>query len=357
MDSAPPECEGRRSAAGSQPAEIPKLTFEPTYKCHLRCQMCFFWGGHTAGRTKALVGMRDELDLAEVKTILLPQCLDCRVRTIAFAGGEVLLRRDILDMVGLFKDAGLSTIVESSLAVPMTDSDIARLSGICDFLWTSIDGVEATHDAIRGRHGAFSRSLGNLKRLLQPANMTRPRVLVNLVLQEENVGEVAAVAHTLMTMGVDSFRVQLMSWNDQVSDVLDSKSDLPTIAMLPPKSKRVASAKALEQIGLAKRLFEDAGKAFHSFPPAADLSSELIDDWYSGSYRGEHFGGCGRVNRPRVDPYGNVHLCVNGGPRLGNVRDDHLGAIWQSTARESFASIVAARKPSECHTCCKQRWV
>src|ERR1035438_7099082 len=134
----------------SELGHISKLTFEPTYRCHLRCRMCFFWGNHSASHTSAQLRTRTELTFSDVRDVLVRQCLDCGVRPIAFAGGEVLLRPDLLDMVELFRHAGLSTIVESSLAVDLSDEEIARLSALCDYLWTSLDGTEETHDAIRG---------------------------------------------------------------------------------------------------------------------------------------------------------------------------------------------------------------
>ena len=76
-----------------------KLTFEPTYKCGLRCKMCFFWGEHSAKNTLTSIRGQEELQFAEIRDVLLPQCLDCAIGTIALAGGEPLLRPDATETV------------------------------------------------------------------------------------------------------------------------------------------------------------------------------------------------------------------------------------------------------------------
>jgi len=259
-------------------------------------------------------------------------------------------------MLELFRREGVSTMVESSLALELNDRQLCRLGEYCNYLWTSIDGIEATHDAIRGRRNAYSQTIGNLRRVLQRTEAERPRVLVNLLLQRENISDVVQVARMLMHIGVDALRVQLMSWTDSVSAILSTGTKQPHVATLPPRPEMIASAYALEQLMRAQQIVVVAGKRFYSFPPINAMSCELLDQWYDGAYQGKHFGGCGRLERPRIDPYGNVHVCVNGGPLLGNIRETHLRDIWQSWDIAQFANELVRHRPRECHTCCKQRW-
>lgn len=336
---------------------IRKLTFEPTYKCGLRCKMCFFWGEHSAKSTLTSLRGQEELQFAEIRDVLLPQCLDCAIGTIALAGGEPLLRPDAIDILELFRHEGVSTMVESSLALELNNQQLCRLGENCNYLWTSIDGLEASHNTIRGRPNAYSQTIGNLRRLLQRLDVERPRVIVNFVLQQKNICDVAQVARMLMDIGVDAFRVQLMSWTDNVSALLSTGNKQPHVATLPPQPEMIASAYALEQLMGVQEMVIGAGKRFYSFPPIIDMSCELLDQWYNGAYQGMHFGGCGRLERPRIDPYGNVHVCVNGGPLLGNIRETNLRDIWQSWDNAKFADELARHRPRECHTCCKQSWV
>jgi MoaA/NifB/PqqE/SkfB family radical SAM enzyme len=351
-----------RLSSGTTPSpsayypHVAKLTFEPTYRCPLRCRMCFFWGPHSASRTATMIRGRDELAFDAVRDLLLPQCVDCGVDTIAFAGGEVLLRPDILDVLELFRNAGLATIVESSLAVELTDAELDRLASASDYIWTSIDGIGSTHDAIRGRQGAFALTIRNVRELVQKRGGRSSRILVNLVLQDSNVEDLVPLAELLVGLGVDSFRVQLLSWSDSAASLPVTDRDTPSVAKLPPRATSIRATHAWEKIVLARTILRSAGKAFHSFPPYAALDERLVSEWYDGGYHGEYFDGCGRIDRPRIDAYGNVYMCVNGGPSLGNVRDMHLGEIWQSTRRADFAAEVAAQKPRVCHTCCKQAW-
>lgn len=349
---------GGRSAADSDgsgastQARISKLTFEPTYRCLLRCRMCFFWGTHSAAHTAGVIRNRRELTSTEIQKLLLPQCQACQLQTIAFAGGEILLRPDIFDIVEAFRSADISTIAESSLAVEMTDREIERFSDGCDYLWTSLDGTDATHDAIRGMRGAFARTTHNIARLLQRRGNASPRLLVNFVLQESNVADVVPLSRMLIRLGVSSFRLQLLSWNAGASVPGASHA----VALLPSRAVAIDASFALEQVATARALFDEAGKSFSVFPPQADLSEELLVDWYTGQYDGSHFAGCGRLERPRIDPYGSVYVCVNGGPVLGNIQDQALSDIWSSANRSLFGEEIAKRRPAGCHTCCKQAW-
>lgn len=168
--------------------------WELTLACNLRCDHC----GSAAGfprpselSTKEALGICDQL----------PELL---VREVNFTGGEPLVRRDWPQIAMRLCELGIVTklITNGVLLGPDT---VAKLkdAGI-ERIGVSLDGLEATHDRIRGRPGLFRHILVEIERLLKADVAVTAITTVTAI----NVGQLPAVFSLLRALGVDFWQFQ-----------------------------------------------------------------------------------------------------------------------------------------------------
>ena len=98
---------------------LPLLIFYPTGRCNSRCVTCDWWRSTGDG----------ELNLSEIRDFAdtLPPL---GTRTVAFSGGEPLLRRDVFDIAALFRGHGIRLeLLTSGVLLPGRAKDVAASFG------------------------------------------------------------------------------------------------------------------------------------------------------------------------------------------------------------------------------------
>lgn len=104
-----------RDANPSRRYNFPTLFFEATRRCNLSCPMCMT-GSDDHRKVKREAGK--ELDADEVERHILDTARDIGVRTIAWSGGEFLIRKDAVELVRRATAHGYeSTVVSNALLV------------------------------------------------------------------------------------------------------------------------------------------------------------------------------------------------------------------------------------------------
>jgi len=165
-----------------------------TDTCNLACGHCFAWRDLNRGEDLTL----DEL--AALADDLGP--LD----NLNLAGGEPFLRPDLPAVVDLFVDrCGVRSVycptsgwftdrtvaaVRAALSRPGLDRFVVELS---------FDGLPATHDALRGRSGAFARALATYD-ALAALQYEHPRLHVHAIAtaSNQNIDEIQELADHLL---------------------------------------------------------------------------------------------------------------------------------------------------------------
>ena len=130
------------------------VVWDITYACNLRCKHCYA----NAGRP-----LSDELDTQEAKRVI--DVLDrAGVVSIAWSGGEPLVRPDIFELSKYAADKGIYVAMATNGTLITEEvADKLRASGV-KFLQISLDGADAkTHDEFRGVPGAWSRAVRGIK--------------------------------------------------------------------------------------------------------------------------------------------------------------------------------------------------
>ena len=77
---------------------------------------------------------------------------------MAFEGGEPLLRQDLTEILAFSRSLPLHTslITNGTLLESRIDDIAPYINGV---VYVSLDGLEKTHDAIRGVNGSFRKAL------------------------------------------------------------------------------------------------------------------------------------------------------------------------------------------------------
>src|SRR5712692_5955524 len=120
--------------------------WEVTLKCNLACRHC----GSRAGSARV-----NELSTAEALD-LVKQLAEVGIDTVSLIGGEAFLRPDWLTIAAAIHDAGMAcSMVTGGYGISATTARRMRDAGM-SLVSVSIDGLEATHDDLRGRRGSWA---------------------------------------------------------------------------------------------------------------------------------------------------------------------------------------------------------
>ena len=155
-----------------------------TYNCNLRCKMCPFW-------------KRSNKDLStEVEKVILRRIYDSGACAIAFEGGEPLLRKDLREILAFSRSLPLQTslVTNGTLLASRIDEIAQYINGA---IYVSLDGLEKTHDAIRGVSGSFRRTLEGIT-----AASKRVSVIINTTIMKENIDEIEDLVELAKGLGV-----------------------------------------------------------------------------------------------------------------------------------------------------------
>lgn len=168
--------------------------WEITLQCNLGCIHC----GSRAGKARA-----NELDTAEALD-LVGQLADVGVGEVTLIGGESFLRPDWLDIAREIRNQGMRLTMTTGgfglgpkLAEQMADVGFSRVS-------VSIDGLEQTHDYLRGKKDSWKWCF----RALESLQNVGIGVSTNTQLNRLNAPELPRLYEQIHRAGVRVWQVQ-----------------------------------------------------------------------------------------------------------------------------------------------------
>ena len=170
------------------------IGWELTLACNLRCRHC----GSSAGLARA-----NELTLKESLAICdqFPALL---VQEVDFTGGEPLLRPDWPRIVAHLGKLGISTKILTN-GLTLGPDTVAQMKEVgIAAVGVSLDGLEATHDYIRGYNGLFHCVLTGIDRVLNAGLPLTVLTTVNAL----NLNELPSLFELLRSLGVSRWQIQ-----------------------------------------------------------------------------------------------------------------------------------------------------
>jgi radical SAM protein with 4Fe4S-binding SPASM domain len=169
------------------------LFWEATARCNLSCVHC----------RRVETAAENELSTEEAKAVFT-SAAEVGPPVVVFSGGEPLLREDWEPLAAAAADVGVptalatnGTLIDEALAGRIAAAGFRRVA-------VSIDGADPdTHDALRGRPGAFARAVAGIESLRRAG----AAVQINATVSRRNVAELGRIQALARSLGAEALHL------------------------------------------------------------------------------------------------------------------------------------------------------
>ena len=315
-----------------------QLTFFLTRRCNAKCPFCFY-----ISQKDQAVSAANELSLAEIEKIA-PRL--GKLLWLAFSGGEIFLRSDLVEITKLFYKINQPAIILlptngllQETIYTSTEAILRNCPESSIVVKLSLDGPEHIHDELRGVRGAFRKTLKTceaLRRLVD--NYENFELGINTVFcqaNQDHIEEIIGLVQTLpqvKTHTISLIRGEVF-WDDlkQVdlqkykNAIVRLESDLKK--QLAARYRfRGAKLKAAQDILQRRLIYEAAGTTNRTSPCYA-----------------------GKLNLVLTE-MGDLYPCEDFSERMrfGNIRENEydLHGLLHSKRGRNILKFIAEK---ECH--------
>jgi radical SAM protein with 4Fe4S-binding SPASM domain len=169
--------------------------WELTLACNLACVHC----GSRAAKARP-----EELTTAEALD-LIRQMAEAGITEVTLIGGEAYLRADWLEIVRGIRTARMTcSLTTGGYGISAAAAQAMREAGLQQ-VSVSIDGLQATHDSLRGRQGSWRAAFQTLERL---RNAGLP-VCANTQINRLSAPELPLLYRDLVQAGIGAWQLAL----------------------------------------------------------------------------------------------------------------------------------------------------
>jgi radical SAM protein with 4Fe4S-binding SPASM domain len=311
----------------SAPLEV---GWDVTYRCNARCTYCTNWTTDYP-----------DMPLDKVAT-LVDRIARLGTFQVSLSGGEQMMRKDLVEVVGLIKRAGMRCSMVTNGSISREPIFRALMQAGVDSITFSIDGsTKESHELFR-RGTDFDRLLNSIRTCvkLRKEEGFATRLSTNTVLTNRNVEEVPKIGALVRSLGVDAFKFQPV-WKQHFVEGHLKHADTENFNDVYgfTKDNEALLAKAVTAI-------ETSGSA--NDPEF----TRLIPDFYLGTEAAHEIACFAGRAFLFVDADGNVFPCGKVQRSFGNLLDDQWktssdGMFETPKARELKAEMTA----QECGGC------
>lgn len=312
------------------------VTLLVSYRCNLRCKMCFYYNEIEKDKTCKLIEERstEELTLTQIKD-LIDQCADMKVKVFTIHGGEPLLYPNIFEISKYAKDKGMlvnfvtnGTLINEAIALRIVESGINHIT-------FSLDGPEKIHDEIRSIPGTFTRLISGIKILkdMKTNGAKIPALSVSTYISAINQKKLAQTLRVVNKTGIKDWGVGVITHNtdkltSETKKILNIKGSMAigNLEELNDEVKNINLDILNNQREACKVINEGDDYNLNIIFPSKDAINNYYDpDWNEVS-------NCTcRWSRTVISPYGEVFPCVNlsmAGCIVGDIKEQQLKEIW-----------------------------
>jgi nif11-class peptide radical SAM maturase 3 len=235
---------------------ISYAVWEITLKCNLACQHCGSRAGHA--RTQEL-STAEALDLVQ-------QLADVGIKEVTLIGGEAFLRPDWLDIARAITQAGMVCgMTTGGFGITLETAQQMKEAGI-RVVSVSVDGLEATHDRLRGKPGSWQWAFKTMSHLKQAGIPFGCNTQINRL----SAPEFPLIYECLRDAGIFAWQIQLTVPMGNAADnheILLQPSELidvyPMLAQVAERAQqegvRIQAGNNIGYYGPYERLLRGAG--------------------------------------------------------------------------------------------------
>jgi MoaA/NifB/PqqE/SkfB family radical SAM enzyme len=326
-----------RGACRAEKSLPQELHLEITHRCDLKCRMCHHW------RMKR---QKKEITPSEIAHLLDNSKLLDGIKIAVLTGGEPLLRDDLAEIASVitkrFPKISLGILTNlSNSSLLFRRIEECRKNGVSRlWLGSSLDGVGAVNDAVRGVSGAYARTMRTAAELR--AKYPAIDVSFNFTLLPFNAGNLVESYLAAKKMNIwfgaqkvvnhEGFKVEKYAWDAKSLRTAVSQIDW-IIADICGKNnafEKMMSAIERETPWLWNSLIYWTRLREYMINPR-----RFMDDCYAGK------------RYAMLSPRGELFFCpVRKHRTVGNALTDGFDHVWSGKNAETERKFIAKAR---CH--------
>jgi len=291
-----------------------------TYNCNLKCKHCYSDSGNIS---------KMELSTKEAMNVV-DQIANFGVTSLAFSGGEPLMRKDFFEVARHAVEVGLYVSLATNGTL-LTEENVRKLKEIgLHYVEVSLDGANArTHDFFRGQNGAFDQTIQGLKNCMDEKICT----CIAITGTKNNLKEIPSVLEMAENMGINRFTLFNFVPTGRGKDIVASDlSPQEREELLRFFTKKLSEDHKIAILSTTPQLARVALQS--QSPTQNDLIMPLAHmeaATISGRAKSlaDFIGGCGAGRLYcAISPEGNVQPCVFFPLVVGNLKEERIEDIW-----------------------------
>lgn len=328
------------------------VVYEATMRCNLKCEFCF------VGDLLNLEGeWRHELTVDALREAFP----DKRGLRVSLTGGEIFVRKDVEQLLDLFRQKGYACGYLTTNGTAITEARAAALAdlaaaGFIEHISVSIDGPGAVHDAARGVSGTFERTSAGLRRLQEAAAKKGAtlKVSINTTVTRESLDALDQMVDVAAELGVDAIGLNHLMYAtpDEVDQTLKilGETDRRLVATFVTANPGVSPAAVSEKVSALEGRCRDRRIRFDYRPK---VHPQLIEGYYTPNTPLR-----GRCLYPflnaRVGFSGKVYFCPFIRIEVGDLTVSKLEEVWNNPRYVDLRRRLLERELFPvCRRCCK----
>ena len=331
-----------RAAPGFMPDrwKAPRvLTFMMTYRCNLRCTMCWQWGEQGLFHEMPKEHEIRQLDLETLRSVI--DDVAGEGTGVFIWGGEPFLHRDLIPFLEHVKSRGLyCSINTNGTYLPREAARLVEMG--VDAIMVSVDGPREVHDRIRGMEGSFQKIADGVRavREARNGNQSRPEIIVNTTVSPGNQSVLMETLETVEAMGADrmilsqlwfttesigkaneayfreKFGAHATSWRGFVMDVSTLDAGL-----IGEQMRRMSARKGSLELRFLPDLHPGQVREYYARPEESFGKTRCFVPWLESE----------------ILPDGGVTPCSDRPDLImGNVKNQRFLEIWNNDLYRSF---------------------
>jgi MoaA/NifB/PqqE/SkfB family radical SAM enzyme len=328
------------------------VVYEATMRCNLKCEFCY------VGDLLNLEGeWRQELTVEALRKAFPEK----RGLSVSLTGGEVFVRKDVEQLLDLFRQKGYACGYLTTNGTAITEARAAALAdlalaGFVKHVSVSIDGPDELHDAARGVKGTFERTATGLRRLQAAAKSKGAplKVSINTTVTRESLDALDRMVAVAGELGVDAIGLNHLMYAtpeevDQTLKIL-GETDRRLVATYVTPDPGLAPAAVSAKVAALEAKCREHRIRFDYRPK---VHQQLIEGYYTPGTPLR-----GRCLYPflnaRVGFSGKVYFCPFIRIEVGDLTVSTLEDVWNTPRYVALRQKLLERELFPvCRRCCK----
>lgn len=324
----------------AEKAKIPlAVHFDLTFRCNFHCIHCYLPESdrYPSSRYKQELKERNRAELNKEEVFnVLDQLAQCGTLFLNFSGGEIFLRRDILDIIEYARKKKFSVSLMTTGTIGFNEKIVDRLTSIgIQVVDISLYGTEPEiHDTVTKTSGSFHKTIKAIELLRKKGIKLRLKC-------------------PLMKVNMRAFK-SVISWAEVhgVDWILDPNITERRNGDKEPTYLRIDKGELRQFYSYILQRSDNGEKKRSNRFPSNRCEIPLNEAPCGASHSSCY-----------ISPYGDVQPCIEIPTLCGNLRDRCFKEIWENSEEMSKVRAIKGKDlracpdcptPEYCHRCMGQ---